>query len=40
MPKLDLVMDAIGGPSFRRSYKLLRAGGRLVCFGAASLGGG
>ncbi len=37
MPKLDVVMDAIGGASFRRSYKLLRAGGRLICFGAASL---
>ncbi len=28
VPKLDLVMDAIGGASFRRSYNLLRAGGR------------
>lgn len=37
LPKLDLVMDAIGGKSFRRSYELLRAGGRLVCFGASSL---
>jgi NADPH:quinone reductase-like Zn-dependent oxidoreductase len=37
LPKLDLVMDAIGGASFRRSYELLRAGGRLVCFGASSL---
>jgi NADPH:quinone reductase-like Zn-dependent oxidoreductase len=37
VPKLDLVMDAIGGSSFRRSYKLLRAGGRLVCFGASAL---
>ncbi len=36
VPKLDLVIDAIGGSSFRRSYKLLRAGGRLVCFGASS----
>jgi len=35
LPRLDLVMDAIGGASFRRSYKLLRAGGRLVCFGAS-----
>ena len=34
---LDLVMDAIGGASYRRSFSLLRAGGRLVCFGAASL---
>jgi NADPH:quinone reductase-like Zn-dependent oxidoreductase len=37
LPKLDLVMDAIGGASFRRSYKLLRPGGRLVCFGASAL---
>jgi NADPH:quinone reductase-like Zn-dependent oxidoreductase len=36
VPKLDLVIDAIGGASFRRSYRLLRAGGRLVCFGASS----
>src|SRR3989442_697303 len=32
LPKLDLVMDAIGGRSFRRSYDLLRPGGRLICF--------
>jgi NADPH:quinone reductase-like Zn-dependent oxidoreductase len=37
VPKLDLVMDALGGASFRRSYKLLRAGGRLVCFGASGV---
>ncbi len=37
VPKLDLVMDAIGGASFRRSYNLLRAGGRLVCFGASGV---
>ena len=37
VPKLDLVMDAIGGSSFRRSYNLLRPGGRLVCFGASGL---
>jgi NADPH:quinone reductase-like Zn-dependent oxidoreductase len=37
LPTFDLVMDAIGGASFRRSYKLLRAGGRLVCFGASGL---
>jgi NADPH:quinone reductase-like Zn-dependent oxidoreductase len=34
---LDLVMDAIGGRSFRKSWLLLGAGGRLVCFGASSL---
>jgi NADPH:quinone reductase-like Zn-dependent oxidoreductase len=33
----DLVMDAIGGASFRRSYKLLRTGGRLVAYGASSV---
>jgi NADPH:quinone reductase-like Zn-dependent oxidoreductase len=37
VPKLDLVMDALGGASFRRSYALLRAGGRLVCFGASGV---
>jgi NADPH:quinone reductase-like Zn-dependent oxidoreductase len=37
LPKLDVVMDALGGASFRRSYKLLRAGGRLVCFGASGV---
>ena len=34
---LDLVMDAIGGSSFRKSFSLLRAGGRLVCFGASAV---
>jgi NADPH:quinone reductase-like Zn-dependent oxidoreductase len=38
--KLDVVMDPIGGASFRRSYKLLRAGGRLVCYGASSVASG
>jgi NADPH:quinone reductase-like Zn-dependent oxidoreductase len=37
VPKVDVVMDAIGGPSFRRSYELLRGGGRLVCFGASGV---
>jgi NADPH:quinone reductase-like Zn-dependent oxidoreductase len=37
LPKFDLVMDAVGGASFRRSYNLLRPGGRLVAFGASSL---
>jgi NADPH:quinone reductase-like Zn-dependent oxidoreductase len=35
--KLDVVMDALGGASFRRSYRLLRAGGRLVCYGASGV---
>ena len=37
VPPLDLVMDAVGGRSFRTSYDLLRAGGRLVAFGASSV---
>jgi NADPH:quinone reductase-like Zn-dependent oxidoreductase len=34
---LDLVMDAVAGRSFRKSWSLLGAGGRLVCFGASAL---
>jgi NADPH:quinone reductase-like Zn-dependent oxidoreductase len=37
VPKLDVILDAIGGASFRRSYNLLRAGGRMVCFGASGV---
>jgi NADPH:quinone reductase-like Zn-dependent oxidoreductase len=37
---LDLVMDAVGGNSFRKSWSLLRAGGRLVAFGVSESGGG
>lgn len=37
LPPFDLVMDAIGGASLNRSYKLLRPGGRLVAFGASSV---
>jgi NADPH:quinone reductase-like Zn-dependent oxidoreductase len=37
LPKFDLVMDAIGGRSFRRSYDRLNPGGRLIAFGAAAV---
>jgi len=37
LPEFDVVLDAIGGRSFRTSYDLLRAGGRLVCFGASAV---
>jgi NADPH:quinone reductase-like Zn-dependent oxidoreductase len=37
MPKFDVILDAIGGKSFRRSYDLLRPGGRLVAFGASAV---
>jgi NADPH:quinone reductase-like Zn-dependent oxidoreductase len=35
--KFDVILDAIGGKSFRLSYSLLRPGGRLVAFGASSV---
>jgi NADPH:quinone reductase-like Zn-dependent oxidoreductase len=34
---LDIALDAIGGASFRKSWSLLRPGGRLVCYGASSV---
>jgi NADPH:quinone reductase-like Zn-dependent oxidoreductase len=37
LPQFDVILDAIGGKSFRQSYSLLRAGGRLVAFGASSV---
>ncbi len=37
LPSYDLIMDAVGGESLRRSYGMLRAGGRLVAFGASSV---
>jgi NADPH:quinone reductase-like Zn-dependent oxidoreductase len=33
----DIVLDALGGTSLRRSYELLRPGGRLVAYGISSL---
>jgi len=37
LPPFDVILDAIGGASFRRSYALLRPGGRLVAFGASAV---
>jgi NADPH:quinone reductase-like Zn-dependent oxidoreductase len=37
LPPFDVILDAIGGKSFRRSYSMLRPGGRLVAFGASTL---
>jgi synaptic vesicle membrane protein VAT-1 len=34
---VDVALDANGGPSFRRSFRCLAPGGRLVVFGAAEL---
>jgi NADPH:quinone reductase-like Zn-dependent oxidoreductase len=35
--RFDVILDAVGGSSFRSSYSLLTPGGRLVCFGASSV---
>ena len=40
LPQFDLILDAIGGRQFKRSYAMLRAGGRLVAFGASSVSTG
>ena len=37
LPQFDVIMDAIGGKSFRTGYDLLNPGGRLVCYGASSV---
>jgi NADPH:quinone reductase-like Zn-dependent oxidoreductase len=37
VPKFDVILDAVGGKSFRLSYSQLRPGGRLVAFGASSV---
>src|SRR3954451_3280864 len=37
LPEFDVIMDAIGGKSFRTGYNLLAPGGRLVAFGASSV---
>lgn len=33
----DVVLDALGGTSLRRSYTLLRPGGRLVGYGISNM---
>ena len=37
LPSYDIVIDGIGGTSFKRSNALLRPGGRLVALGASSV---
>ncbi len=37
VPPMDLIIDGLGGASFRRSYRLLGAGGRMVCIGASAV---
>ena len=33
---VDVVLDAVGGRSYRKSYRVLRQGGRLICFGMSA----
>lgn len=35
--RFDVILDAIGGRSLRRSYRLLRPGGRLIAYGASGV---
>jgi NADPH:quinone reductase-like Zn-dependent oxidoreductase len=37
LPHFDVILDAVGGKSFRTGYSLLRPGGRLVAFGASAV---
>jgi NADPH:quinone reductase-like Zn-dependent oxidoreductase len=37
LPHYDVILDAIGGESFKRSLALLRPGGRLIAYGASSV---
>jgi NADPH:quinone reductase-like Zn-dependent oxidoreductase len=37
---VDVVLDAVGGDSWRHGYRLLAPAGRLVCYGASALSEG
>ena len=37
---IDLAFDAVGPSSFRKDYRLLRSGGRLVCYGISEVQSG
>ena len=37
---VDVVLDAVGAESYRKGYRLLRHGGRLICFGLSAAVGG
>jgi NADPH:quinone reductase-like Zn-dependent oxidoreductase len=37
LPSYDVILEAIGGTSLRRSYGLLSPGGRVITYGASSL---
>lgn len=33
---VDVILDAVGGSSYRKGYRLLRHGGRLICYGMSA----
>jgi NADPH:quinone reductase-like Zn-dependent oxidoreductase len=37
LPRFDVILDPLGGRSLRRSYDLLRPGGRLIAYGASGV---
>src|SRR5919202_814459 len=37
LPGFDVVLDGVGGGNFKKSYELLRPGGRLVAIGSAGV---
>jgi len=37
---LDVIFDSLGGSSVKKGRRLLGAGGRMICYGAAELSGG
>jgi NADPH:quinone reductase-like Zn-dependent oxidoreductase len=37
---VDIVLDAVGGDSWRHGYRLLAPAGRLICYGASGLADG
>lgn len=39
-PGLDLALDPVGGDSWARSYRVLRPGGRLICYGLSDYAAG
>jgi NADPH:quinone reductase-like Zn-dependent oxidoreductase len=36
---VDVIFDAVGGSSVKKGFRLLAAGGRLLCYGAADMSG-
>jgi NADPH:quinone reductase-like Zn-dependent oxidoreductase len=39
-PGLDVVLDPVGGESWRKSFRVLRAGGKLICYGFSTYASG